>query len=81
MWNGKSPNLFQSSPDPKARCNGGATDARFYQTWFQSSPDPKARCNLARLYQYIHGKQFQSSPDPKARCNADVLVESGFIRQ
>ena len=37
--------MFQSSPDPKAGCNGEARGHRRTPLSFQSSPDPKAGCN------------------------------------
>ena len=36
---------FQSSPDPKARCNAVEAGEQVVYIQFQSSPDPKARCN------------------------------------
>ena len=65
---------FQSSPDPKARCNKIGRSFRSRTSRFQSSPDPKARCNYRLWLSPVSGSEFQSSPDPKARCN---LVHSG----
>ena len=44
--------MFQSSPDPKAGCNGSLQADVLTWGGFQSSPDPKAGCN-----QWMFGPQ------------------------
>ena len=62
------PNVFQSSPGPKARrCLVAIAGTTADQTRFQSSPGPKARRCKGNSRSMSRTLQFQSSPGPKAR--------------
>ena len=63
------PAQFQSSPGPKAGCNGRKAKPLRLWSRFQSSPGPKAGCNDVQYRVGTAGAWFQSSPGPKAGCN------------
>ena len=65
--------VFQSSPDPKAGCDGWRRYRRGLSSGFQSSPDPKAGCDL---YSYVPSATADDrfNPHPTRRPGATSLT-------